>query len=64
MPKPIERLSDVKKNTLKRRGNCIGDVETLLNSRVKGSETKLLERNDPLRVKDLGKALEEESQKF
>ena len=64
MPNPIECLSDVEKNTpailspLTGRGNGINDAKTLLNSKVKGSETKLVEGNDLLRFKDREQALE------
>ena len=66
VPDPNERLSNVEKNIpaivspLKGRVNGIGDAETLLKSGVKGSETKLVEGNDPLHLKDREKAHEEE----
>ena len=58
MPDSIERLSDVQKDTpailssLKGRGNGIGDAEALLDSRMEGSETKLVGGDDLLRLED------------
>jgi hypothetical protein len=66
VPDAIKRLSDVKKDTpailssLKGRGNGIRDAEALLDSRVEGSETKLVGGDDLLRFEDRKKALEEE----
>jgi hypothetical protein len=65
VPDAIKRLSDVKKDTpailssLKGRGNGIRDAEALLDSRVEGSETKLVGGDDLLRFEDRKKALEE-----
>ena len=58
MSDPIEILSNVEQNTpavlspLEGRRNGIGDAKTFLNSRVEESETKLVERNDLLHLKD------------